>query len=226
MHVRRGEGGAGGVKPLALDLFCKAGGATKGLQRAGYHVLGLDIEPQPNYCGDAFRLGDALRPPLELSHFDLIWASPPCQAFTAHKRRPDHVQAAPNLIAPIRELLEESGVPWVIENVSGALPHMRSPFRLCGSMFGLDVQRHRYFETSFSVMAPACQHGLWPPRFPQATNRKNRRKTVEIGVWRIPLSVQQQAMGIDWMTLEELSNAIPPAYAEFIGRQAPKGDCR
>jgi DNA (cytosine-5)-methyltransferase 1 len=85
-------------------------------------------------------------------------------------------------------------------------------------MFGLDVRRHRLFETSFPVLAPACNHKAQAPRFPQATNRTNRRSTVEVGVWRIPLKVQQQAMGIGWMELQDLSQAIPPAYAEFLGR--------
>lgn len=87
-------------------------------------------------------------------------------------------------------------------------------------MFGLDVQRHRMFETSFPVTAPACDHSKWTPRFAPATNRKNLRKTVEIGVWRIPLEVQRRAMSIDWMSLHKLSQAIPPAYSEFLGRAA------
>jgi DNA (cytosine-5)-methyltransferase 1 len=106
----------------------------------------------------------------------------------------------------------------VIENVEGA--PLLSPVTLCGSMFGLDVRRHRLFECSFPVLAPECRHDLQQGSYPQATNRTNRRKTVEVGVWRIPLATQQRAMGIDWMTLEELSEAIPPAYSEFLGRAA------
>ena len=87
-------------------------------------------------------------------------------------------------------------------------------------MFGLEVRRHRLFECSFGLLAPACNHAAQVGSFPQATNRANRRKTVEVGVWRIPLEVQRLAMGIDWMSLEALSQAIPPAFGELVGRAA------
>lgn len=198
----------------ALDLFCGAGGVSEGLRRAGFGVTGVDINPQPNYRGGVFVQADALAYPLE--GFDLIWASPPCQAFTAYRRRPGHVKARENLIPAMRERLLSCGVPWVIENVPGA--PLRRDLLLCGSMFGLDVRRHRLFEAGFPIEQPSCRHSEQLPRFPQATNRRNLRSTVEVGVWRIPLLVQQQAMGISWMTREELSEAIPPAYAEHIGR--------
>lgn len=189
-----------------------------GLHRAGFEVTGVDIRRQPRYPyrfweGDALLLG-----PNHLAPFDFIWASPPCQAFTAYKRRPNHVAKRDNLIPAVREMLAASGKPYVIENVPGA--PLKPAIILCGSMFGLDVRRHRLFETSFPILQPKCQHKSQTPRFPQATNRKNRRRTVEVGVWRIPLETQRKAMGIDWMELEELSEAIPPAYSEFIGRAA------
>ncbi len=199
--------------PRALDLFCCAGGASTGLVAAGFDVLGVDIEEQPEYPF-AFRCSDALTFPLD--GFDLIWASPKCQAFTAYKRRPSHVRPAENLIPAIRARLRASGIPYIIENVVGA--PLESPSLLCGSMFGLDVQRHRLFETSFPVLAPPCDHRRWTARFPPATNRSNLRKTVEVGVWRIPIDTQRAAMGIPWMSLEKLSQAIPPAYAEFLAR--------
>jgi DNA (cytosine-5)-methyltransferase 1 len=202
----------------ALDLFCAAGGATRGLQLAGFHVTGVDLVPSPRYPGDAFIEADALTVPL--GGYDFIWASPPCQRFTAYRRRGAGVgDSYPDLIAPVRERLAASGVPYVIENVQGA--PVLSSILLCGSMFGMDVRRHRYFECSFPILHPACNHAQQTPRFAQATNRKNLRSTVEVGVWRIPLCTQQAAMGIDWMTLEELSEAIPPAYSEFIGRRVP-----
>jgi DNA (cytosine-5)-methyltransferase 1 len=203
------------VKPRALDLFCCAGGASKGLTLAGFDVVGVDLEPQPEYPFD-FHQADALTFPL--NGFDLIWASPPCQHFTAYKRRPNHVAPKPNLIPAIRERLRASGVPFIIENVVGA--PLESPTLLCGSMFGLDVQRHRIFETSFAVTPPSCDHSVWTPRYPQATNRANKRKTVEVGVWRIPLETQRAAMGIDWMSLEKLSQAIPPAYSMWLAARA------
>jgi DNA (cytosine-5)-methyltransferase 1 len=204
-------------KPKALDLFCGAGGASMGLHRAGFDVTGVDIRPQPRY---PFRFwqGDAtLISNKTLRSFDFVWASPPCQAFTAYKRRPNHVAPREDLISIIRDRLCDLG-DWVIENVPGA--PLENPISLCGSMFGLDVRRHRIFETSFPILQPECQHSKQMPRFKPATNRKNLRKTVEVGVWRIPLDVQQKAMGIDWMELEELSQAIPPAYSEYIGRAA------
>lgn len=117
-----------------------------------------------------------------------------------------------------RERLQASGTPYIIENVHGA--PLVNPITLCGSMFGLDVRRHRLFECSFPVEQPQCRHEEQTPRFPPATNRTNLRCTVEVGVWRIPLETQQQAMGIDWMSLERLSQAIPPAYSAYLGRAA------
>lgn len=197
----------------ALDLFCGAGGAARGLADAGLEVVGVDIEPQPNYPYE-FVQADALTYPLD--GFDLVWASPPCQAFTAYKRRPGHVAPRDSLIPQVRAMLRASGIPYVIENVEGA--PLESPIMLCGSAFGLDVRRHRWFETSFPVLSPGCAHGRQEPRFPGATNRKNKRRTVEVGVWRIPLEVQRAAMGIDWMTREDLSQAIPPAYSRYLAR--------
>jgi DNA (cytosine-5)-methyltransferase 1 len=204
-------------RPRVLDLFCKAGGASMGLSRAGFDVVGCDIEPQPNYPFP-FIHGNALEQ--DVSGFDFVWASPPCQGFTAYKRRPGHVRPRENLIPDVREKLLRVGVPFVIENVEGA--PLENAVTLCGSMFGLDVRRHRLFEAhGFSIPQPKCDHASQLPRFPPATNRKNLRCTVEVGVWRIPVDVQFRAMGIDWqMTLEELSNAIPPAYSEHIGRAA------
>lgn len=202
-------------RPRAIDLFCGGGGASMGLHRAGFEVVGVDLRPQPLYPFEFIR-GDALTHPLD--GFDFIWASPPCQAFTAYRRRPAHVAERPNLIPSMRSRLTSSGVPWVIENVPGA--PLEHAVTLCGSMFGLDVRRHRLFEASFPMLAPSCNHAAQTPRFAQATNRANKRRTVEVGVWRIPLEVQQCAMGIDWLPLETLSQAIPPAYAEFIGRAA------
>lgn len=199
-----------------------------GYHRAGFDVIGVDINPQPNYplefaqddvtfAQESLYLddeGEAL--------FDAIHASPPCQAFTAYRRRPGHVKDSPDLIAPTRRLLEKSGLPWVMENVAGAPLH--DPLMLCGSMFDppLDVRRHRYFESNLLLSPPQwpCRHKVWGARFPSATNRRPMsRLTVQIGSWNTPLLVQQRAMGVDWMALEELSEAIPPAYTEFIGQQ-------
>lgn len=186
----------------------------------------MDLAPQPRYPLSFLQM-DALaflrlvrdgwvpRPAA-------IHASPPCQAFTDYRRKGHGVgDGYPNLIPAVRELLRAIGVPYVIENVERAMSEMVDPVRVCGTSFqSLDVQRHRLFESNVALEGTACDHAARPPRYPGATNRAPlSRRTVEVGVWRIPLEVQQRAMGIDWMTLEELSEAIPPAYTEHVGRQ-------
>lgn len=211
-----------------LDLFCGAGGASAGYEDAGFDVVGVDIAPQPNYPY-SFIQGDALEVlrlllrgyrvnGLHIDSIDAIHASPPCQSFTAYRRKGHGVgDNYPNLIPETRELLIQSEKPYVIENVAGA--PLENAVMLCGSSFELDVRRHRYFESNMPLNAPPCDHGWQTPRFTPASNRKNLRRTVEIGVWRIPLEVQCEAMDIRWMTLHELSEAIPPAYTRYLGEQ-------
>lgn len=207
---------AEGMKKV-LDLYCGAGGAAAGYARAGFHVTGVDLEPQPNYPFD-FTQADALE--VDLDGYDLIHASPPCQRFSAYRRKGHGVgDGYPDLIGATRERLVGSDTPYVIENVPGA--PLLEPIQLCGSSFGLDVRRHRLFECSWDLKAPSCDHRWQTPRFPPATNRKNLRSTVEVGVWRIPLDTQKSAMGVNWeCTLKELSQMVPPAYTEWIGLRA------
>ena len=147
------------MRPLrALDLFCCAGGAAKGLDQAGFEVVGVDIKPQPRYPFE-FHQADALAFPTE--GFDFIWASPPCQAHTSMKSM-HNAKPHLDLIPETRAKLQASGIPYVIENVVGA--PLIDPFMLCGTMFGLGVEdaelrRHRIFESSFPILAPKCQHG-------------------------------------------------------------------
>ena len=201
------------AKPRLLDLFCKAGGAARGYQRAGFYVVGVDLEPQPRYAGDEFHQADALAFPLE--GFDAIHASPPCQAYTTLRTlHPGHTY--PDLITPTRTRLIAAGVPWVMENVPGA--PLRPDLRLCGAMFGLRTYRHRWFESSVFLLQPGH-----PPHLVRTSSSKRRAcwdagmhvsVTGNVGVY-----VGPDALGIDWMTGAELSQAIPPAYTEFIGRQ-------
>lgn len=205
-------------RPTLLDAFCGAGGSSLGYLRAGFDVVGVDIVAQPNYPYP-FIQADALEYLSEHGHtYDAIHCSPPCQAFSAYRRKGHGVgDGYPDLIAAVRDRLRAAGRPYVIENVPGA--PLDAPVQLCGSSFGLDVRRHRWFESVVPLRVPPCAHHRQTPRFAQATNRTNLRCTVEVGVWRIPLAVQQHAMGIPWMTREELSQALPPSFAEFVGRQ-------
>lgn len=205
-----------------------------GYSRAGFEVVGVDIAPQPNYPFK-FVQANALDIVTSPSHyyagwhyFSAIHASPPCQAFTAYKRT-GNVGQYPELVFQTRELLDTTGLPYVIENVVGS--PLINPTILCGTMFDppMEVQRHRLFETNWQLDAPlwGCRHMLnGRDRYPggrsvQRTGSSKGlvRATVEIGSWDIPLAKQQEAMGIAWMTLEELSEAIPPVYTEFIGEQ-------
>lgn len=198
-----------------LDLFCGAGGAAVGYSRAGFDVVGVDLDDQPNYPHEHYQMDWADW--TIFAGFDAIHASPPCQSFTAYRRRGQGVgDSYPDLIAPVRAMLEATGLPYVIENIVGA--PLEHPVQLCGSSFGLDVRRHRLFETNWPVVAPPCNHAWQTPRFPPATNRTNLRSTVEVGAYRCH-AIAPGAMGIDWMTNDELSEAIPPAYTSWIGAQ-------
>lgn len=225
-------------RPRLLDLFCGAGGAGMGYHRAGFDVVGVDINPQPHYPFE-FHQGDAMTWPLE--GFDVIHASPPCQAFSAMKTM-HNAKHHDDLLTPMRERLKEWGGTFVIENVPGA--PMDFFVVMCGSQFGLssgdaELRRHRWFEVPFLMLTPPCQHD-WktetiPVYGPHGTpGFSHKRKAKVIGVYgghgrdrsRSRINMQgysvearREAMGIDWMTGAELSQAIPPAYTEFIGVQ-------
>lgn len=209
-----------------LDLFCGAGGATIGYLNAGFNVVGIDINDQPEYPSP-FIKGNALELIGSMAkNFDVIHASPPCQHFTKYRNcRKDLKSRYQDLLSETREALVATKKPYVIENVVGA--PMRSPITLCGSMFGLDVRRHRLFECNFPLKPPQCDHTVWQPnRFPGGRSRERGharilcRGTVEVGRWNIPIKVQQKAMGISHINnLRMLSEALPPAYTRWLGKQ-------
>lgn len=208
----------------ALDLFCCAGGVSKGLLDAGFdEVVGVDIEPQKHYPF-TFVQADALT--FDLSGFDFIWASPPCQAYSDMKHA-KNAKAHPMLIDPVRDKLKASGKPYAIENVEGA--PLIEPTVLCGSMFGLEayehqLRRHRLIETNFHLPKPPCKHsepviGIYGGHARNRSSAHGGRSTKD--VWpNGHRDAASKAMGIDWMPLKEMSQAIPPVYAKYVGTWA------
>ncbi len=208
-------------KPRILDLFCGAGGSAKGLQRAGFYVVGVDHKPQPRYCGDEFHQADAGTFPLD--GYEFIWASPPCQAYCYLSNLTRRARDHPRLIEPTRRRLLHAGVGYVIENVQGAPLH--DPIMLCGSAFGLRVRRHRLFESNLALAEPdpRCEHkrqgrsvGVYGH---QGSGSLRARVNGGPFIRAKDAADAGDAMGIDWMTWRELTQAVPPAYSEWIGRQ-------
>jgi DNA (cytosine-5)-methyltransferase 1 len=214
-------------RPRLLDLYCGAGGCAVGYHRAGFDVVGVDIAPQPNYPFQ-FHRADALTFPLD--GFDAVHASPPCQAFTAggnmwKGRLPD--DRHPDLIGLTRARLVASGLPYVIENVERA-PLLNS-VRVCGTSLGLRVKRHRLFECSFPAMGVPCDgHRAFTvsvfggdalSRTPPGGGARDDTGRHAVMQRRVHVAHVEAsaAMGIDWMTRDELSQAVPPAYTEHIG---------
>lgn len=223
-------------RPLALDLYCCAGGVARGLQLAGFEVVGVDIKPQPRYVGDHFVQADALNPPFDLRKFDFVWASPPCQAYTSasHSQRLRGKQY-PDLVEPTRRMLAGLSATC-IENVPGA--PLRADIVLSGAQFDIDVVRTRVFEIAgFPIpFALSRQHRGTCANGDLATlaghGAQNQRVKGALK-WRdLPLQLRRRlsqrnsvagwraAIGCDWMNQYELSQAIPPAYSQFIAEAA------
>ena len=210
---------------LALDLFCGGGGAALGLQRAGYSVVGIDIEDHSAHYPGEFVQANALKPPVDLRLFDFVWASPPCQKFSVATPK-DRKDVHDDLIADVREML--SGHPYTcIENVKGA--PIRRDMVLTAPMFGLEqILRERHFEISWPVLSP--------PLIGRNPKYKHKWLTITTSLCskghadirraqglpiRVPVAEACAAMGIDIpMSRVEVGNAIPPAYAEYIGTLA------
>jgi DNA (cytosine-5)-methyltransferase 1 len=201
-------------KPRLLDLCCGAGGAAVGYARAGFEVVGVDINPQPNYPF-TFYQDDALT--FDLQGFDSYHASVPCKYWSRatlfHRGgREKHI----SLIEPMRQRFQSTGLPYILENVEGA--PLINPIKLCGHMFGLRTYRHRLFESNVLLFQPP--------------HRKHGAKAADAS--RIPRDGEfwsicghfghkedaAAAMGIDWMKrVDEIAQAIPPAYTEYLGLQ-------
>lgn len=184
-----------------------------GYHLAGFDVTGIDHEPQPRY---PFRFVQADALAYVEKHgaeYDAIAASPPCQAYSV--TRSIHQREYPDLVAATRTALKVAGKPYVIENVPGAPLHW--PIMLCGTMFGLTLYRHRLFESSQLLFAP--MHGEHPERCPQVGHGASPGGYMIVAGHFKDIAQARRAMGIDWMTRDELSQAIPPAYTEWVGRQ-------
>ncbi len=201
-----------------LDLFCGAGGCSVGYHRAGFEVVGVDIKPQKHYpfefhCADAFAFLEK-----HGHEFDVIHASPPCQAYSF--ATPDRSKHR-DLLGLMREALEKNGKPFVIENVPGA--PMNFPITLCGTMFGLCdtaenvvLRRHRLFESPLLMLGPggcSCK-GVDTAHVTGHMGKINRHRTHGI---QAGYQEAKTMMGIDWMNRDELAQAIPPAYTHWIG---------
>jgi DNA (cytosine-5)-methyltransferase 1 len=211
------------VKPIVIDLFCGAGGASAGYASAGFDVIGVDVEPQPRYPYEFIQ--DDWESPLWVlpglfereDRFYLIHASPPCQRYAPMTKSWRREDEHPDLIAKVRERLSEIDAPYIIENVPGA--PLIEPTTLCGSMFGLgamgrQLRRHREFETNFDLSQPRpCDHqgyALEVHGHSGGRSRRDRRPFANVGAWR-------EGMGIDWMLGREIVEAIPPAFTKWVG---------
>lgn len=225
-------------RPRLLDLFCGAGGAAMGYHRAGFDVVGVDLHPQPNYPFEFYQAdamavlnwlngGGAFAERYYLSNFSALHASPPCQRYSDLAHRNGNAEDWPDLVEPVRDAFRLASWmkdrPWVIENVEGA--PLLEPVVLCGTMFpGLRVLRHRLFESNVELIAPP--HGDHPLVFTYDKRKAHYGKLdqdaafVQVtGGGNCTVANARAAMGIEWMTKDELNEAIPPAYAEHLGQQ-------
>jgi DNA (cytosine-5)-methyltransferase 1 len=201
--------------PILLDLFCGAGGGSVGYRRAGFDIVGVDINPQPNYPFE-FHQADALEYLAEYADcYAAVHASPPCQAWSKMtKCRPGLADQYAKLIKDVRAMVSDIECPYVIENVPGA--PLENPIELCGFMFGRELYRHRLFESNVKLVAPPH-----PTHFIPASRAGHWRPGTVISVAGhcSPMWLAREVMAMDWTTRDELREAIPPYYTEFVGIQ-------
>jgi DNA (cytosine-5)-methyltransferase 1 len=214
-------------RPILLDLFCGAGGCTKGYQDTGFEVVGVDIEPQPNFCGEHLVQMDALlfvslllagesAQDWRLGDVAAIHASPPCPAHSSLNGWSGET-TSPDLVPSTRLWLEKTGLPYVIENVPGA--PLVNAVQICGQALGLKVRRHRLFEANFPIMVPPCHHPEPPVIVVGGSIGRKvfdpRRKA------KAPsFEEAKNVMEMPWARKrQEVVNAVPPAYTRLIGEQ-------
>lgn len=216
-----------GSRPILIDLCCKAGGASMGYHRAGFRVVGVDWKRQPRYPFPFIQADMMDLTPEDFEGAAAVAASPPCQGYTEIRHAPGTV-GAPRLIGPVERLLVATDLPYIIENVAGAAEDMPGALTLCGSMFGLgaqgcQLQRHRLFLSNIPLEAPrACRHrapaiGVYGGHARLRSAKHGGRGTRDVWAGGHKAAAAR-AMGIDWMTLGELSEAIPPAYTRHLGQ--------
>ena len=215
-------------RPKLLDLFCGGGGAGMGYHRAGFDVTGVDIKPQPKYPF-TFIQGDVMKMLevgyLRLDDYDAVHGSPPCQLFSSVTPKAAKAAKHVDLLTPLREVFLAWGGTWVIENVPGA--PMRQPLVLCGSEFGLRtkdgwwLKKHRLFESSVPLMGAG---GCWckGKRILGVHGGGGAPGTGDRYALRGVMASAAQGrelMGIDWLNRDQVAQAVPPAYTQFIGEQ-------
>lgn len=220
-------------RPLLLDFYCCAGGAAKGYYDAGFDVVGVDIEPKRHYpyeCyeGDALEVADILLDGkswhgYRLTDFQAWHGSPECKGYSDCNLSPRELYQ--RQIVPVRQRFQASGLPYVIENVRGATDELHASLMLCSTMFGLPMERHRWFESNVFMYPPCtCDHSIahiavyghsvWDSWL-EGTPRKDGRKRPD----SVSIEVGRAAMQCPWMNIEELAEALPPAYTAWIGTQ-------
>ena len=214
-------------RPRLLDLFCGAGGAAMGYHRAGFEVVGVDIKPQPHYPF-TFWEADAMSSLISGTwrEFDAIHASPPCQDFTTmsnrHRGKGGKADSHVNLLTPARAVLAGIDKPWVIENVLGAKAKMRPTLVLHGGMFGLGVDRPRYFESNVLLFPGSGPRTVNPVGvYGKAPDGRRLFTRADGSIQRAARSLEEarEVMGMPWADWDGIREAIPPAYTEWIGRQ-------
>lgn len=219
-------------RPRILDLFCGAGGASVGFHRAGFEVVGVDVSHQRRYPFEFYQADWLGFLEAHYREFDLVAASPPCQRYSRATAASGSPKSHPDLVGPVRAALQRTRKPYIIENVPGA--PLNGTIMLCGTMFGLRVIRHRIFECWPEIWWPpsSCNHWAAKGRKPSNHLRNEKGKRVAKSFENSDMLTVtgngfnandgRKAMEIDWMTGRELSQAIPPAYTEWLGRQMLK----